>query len=157
MVAQATTLAQVGNPARFPRPVLWGAGGLIGLSILLAAFGRFSGETDIPRGGVVVVARDLRFADQPNGDVAVFDAGNGRVVHVVTGQAGFLRGTMRGLASARRRAGSDDTVPFRLTAWRDGRLTLDDPENGRHVELEAFGPTNEAAFAVLLQPEGAAQ
>ncbi len=33
-------------------------------------------------------------------------------------------------------------TPFRLTRWSDGRLSLDDPATDRHVDLEAFGPTN---------------
>ena len=45
-------------------------------------------------------------------------------------------------------------APFRLTRYADGRLALDDPSTGAHVELRAFGPTNEAAFARLL-PAGA--
>ena len=34
----------------------------------------------------------------------------------------------------------------------EGRLTLDDSATASHVELRAFGGTNEAAFAVLLAP-----
>jgi putative photosynthetic complex assembly protein len=41
-------------------------------------------------------------------------------------------------------------MPFRLTLWHDGRLVLDDPATGRHVDLRAFGTTNRNAFARLL-------
>jgi len=34
--------------------------------------------------------------------------------------------------------------------WRNGRLTLDDPETGYHIELNAFGPDNVAAYRTLL-------
>jgi hypothetical protein len=39
---------------------------------------------------------------------------------------------------------------LRFADRADGRLTLDDPSTGRHVELVAFGPDNEAVFAWLL-------
>jgi putative photosynthetic complex assembly protein len=37
-----------------------------------------------------------------------------------------------------------------LTRWADGRISLEDPETGRVIELDAFGPTNGEAFAQLL-------
>lgn len=133
----------------FPKSVLVGAGLLMLASIALAVLGRLRHATDVPSGTPVVV-RQLRFADMANGDVRVTDAQTGAVVKIIVGQAGFLRGTMRGLAQAREHDGSGPAIPFRLTLWRDGRLTLDDPVTHRHIELEAFGHTNEAAFAALL-------
>ncbi len=46
-------------------------------------------------------------------------------------------------------------MPFRLIAWSDGRLTLDDLATKRHIELEAFGPTNERVFAEFLSARSA--
>ena len=57
---------------------------------------------------------------------------------------------MRGLARQRIRQDADKAIPFRLTEWADGRLTLEDPTTGRRVEMEAFGITNEQVFANLL-------
>ena len=57
---------------------------------------------------------------------------------------------MRGLARQRLRQDADRDVPFRLTGWADGRLTLEDPTTGRRIEMEAFGITNEEVFAHLL-------
>ena len=45
-------------------------------------------------------------------------------------------------------------TPFRLSAWSDGRLTLDDPATARHIELQAFGSTNTEVFAQLLTAHG---
>jgi putative photosynthetic complex assembly protein len=135
----------------FPRAPLWGALALIIVAIGLAAVGRITGSTSIPTNGVPVATRELRFLDRPDHGVDVMDATTGNRVETVTGQAGFIRAALRTLASARKRAGEDAGPPFRLTAWQDGRLTLDDPTNGRHVELEAFGPDNEAVFAAMLQ------
>ena len=145
--------ANAGSAPSFPRPVLYGAAALVAVSIGLATLGRLRGVTEVPVAGTVVATRLLTFTDLPGGAVRVGDATTGQVVRIVTGQAGFLRGTMRGLASFRKFSGYGQTVPFRLTHWKDGRLTLDDLATRRHIELEAFGPDNEAAFAALLGPE----
>jgi putative photosynthetic complex assembly protein len=69
------------------------------------------------------------------------------------GGEGFLRGAMRGLARDRLRAGGTPDLPFRLRAWEDGRLTLEDSATGHVVELHAFGHGNAAAFLRLLTTE----
>jgi putative photosynthetic complex assembly protein len=47
-------------------------------------------------------------------------------------------------------------VPFTLTRWENGGLTLADPVTGRSVEVSSFGPDNRAVYANLLPaaPEG---
>ena len=145
-------------PDRFPRPVLIACGALVGFSILAAGFGRLVSAPQEPANGIPIASRDLRFVDRPDGGVDVIDATTAAHVTTITGQAGFLRATVRGLASARLRAGISppEQPAFRLTAWKDGRLTLDDLADHRHVELEAFGPSNEAVFVDLLNaPEHA--
>ena len=99
-----------------------------------------------------MITRELLFTDQPNGSVAVFDAADrSRPIETFAPETnGFLRGTMRGLAQPRQRQDASRTTPFRLTAYADGRLTLLDPTNGRSVEMEAFGHSNEEVFAHLL-------
>ena len=137
-------------PVGFPRPVLIAVGGMLALVVGVAALGRSRGaSTEIPA-STAVATRDLRFSDRADGAVVITEAPSDRLVSVVTGQAGFLRATMRGLAQERMRGEADGRPPFRLTQWADGRLTLDDPVTRRHVELEAFGETNEAVFASLL-------
>jgi putative photosynthetic complex assembly protein len=147
MPSTATTLSRSRD---IPAGLLWGAGALVGFALLVSIGGRMLEPAQVPADGVVVAARNLHFVDRADLGVDVIDADRALHVATVTGQAGFLRGTMRGLASARLRAGLTADAPFRLTAWKDGRLTLDDPTDGRHVELEAFGATNEQAFADLL-------
>ena len=135
---------------RFPRVPLIGAAALIGFTLLAVASVRLTGPVSNLPSSRPVAVRDLRFEDRPDGAVAIYDARDNQPVEVLEGQNGFLRATMRGLAQVRRRAGGGAEAPFRLTAWRDGRITLDDPQTGRHVELAAFGSTNEAVFARLL-------
>jgi putative photosynthetic complex assembly protein len=101
----------------------------------------------------VIAERVLRFEDRPNGAVAVID-----VQHPERSQLlppgvetdGFLRATLRALASERKLQGDGDHQPFRLSALADGRLVLQDLATGHDVDLEAFGHTNAGRFAALL-------
>ena len=68
----------------------------------------------------------------------------------MTGENGFLRGTLRGFARTRRADKIGSAAPFHLTGYADGRLVLLDPSTGRDVEIEAFGSANEAVFVRLL-------
>jgi len=139
----------VSDPA-LPRGVLLGVAGLLTALVIGAGLARYNGTTtDIPV-STPVAERDLRFEDQPDGGIAVVDARGERLITTLTGQNGFLRATLRGLAQQRKRVDTDERTPFRLTAWADGRLTLDDPVTGRHLELEAFGPTNKDVFVQFL-------
>ncbi len=123
---------------------------MIGLALIGAIAGRIAGPARVEETGSVVASRDLRFADRADGAVVVTDAQTEQTVDVLQGQQGFIRSTMRGMARARRLDGIGAAPPFRLTAWSDGRLTLDDASDGRHLELEAFGSLNVAVFARLL-------
>jgi putative photosynthetic complex assembly protein len=104
----------------------------------------------------IVVTRDLRFVDRDDGGVGVINVADGSTVAVIpAGGENFVRATMRGLARQRAREGISAEVPFRLTAWADDRLSLVDLGTHRSVELESFGPTNEANFARFLPLPGA--
>jgi putative photosynthetic complex assembly protein len=136
------------KPVIVSRPALLGAAALIGL-VMAAALARRDAvvaQTLAP----VVRERALLFTDRADGAVVVSDARDGRVVSVDAGQQGFLRQTMRGLALYREAQGGARHAPFTLTYYADRRLILRDPATKRQVELEAFGPTNEAVFARFL-------
>jgi putative photosynthetic complex assembly protein len=141
----------------FPLLPLVAAGAAIAITITVALVGRVTGVADSTDRTAPIALLDLRFQDRADGGVDVFDAEDGHTVEVVQpGTNGFLRATLRGLASQRKRASLDRDVPFRLTAWADGRLTLEDPTDRRLIDLGAFGPTNAAAFAQLLKAPGSA-
>lgn len=133
----------------FPRPVLLGAAALVLLSIAGAGFGRHMRHSDVP-GAVATAQLVFHVADRADGAVMVYAQGHDTPMRVITGQAGFLRGTLRALVRGRRMDGLGAAQPFRLTAYADGRLTLDDPATGDSIELEAFGRDNENVFARLL-------
>jgi putative photosynthetic complex assembly protein len=148
-------MSTLARPDTFPRAPLFGAAALVLLALAAAGLGRF-GRAPAVAEIAASAQRDLRFADRDDGAILVYQTGIADPVAVVTGQAGFLRGTLRALARERRldRLGAD--APFRLSAWPDGRLTLDDTATGQRIELEAFGSDNAAVFARLLAAQGTA-
>ena len=122
----------------------------IGLSLTIAVVGRLTAGAPAAETGTPVASRDLRFVDGPAGSVVIRNAQTDATIDTLTGENGFIRGTMRGLARNRKSEGVGNGPPFRLTAWADGRLTLTDTANQRKVELEAFGSENRAVFDRLL-------
>lgn len=143
------------SPSAIPRAAVWAMGGLMVLTIILAGIGRAGGfGTVAPEPQTVVASVELRFEDQRDGSVAVYEFPGGQTIAVLPpGTNGFIRGVLRGFARERRQHEVGQEPPFRLTRWEGGGLTLQDPLTGRSVELEAFGQTNFAAFARLL-PDG---
>ena len=122
-----------------PRAALLGAGFLVIGSLCLVSVARLTGYKP----------------ERPDGSVAVYNSAENRMVDFLPpGTNGFVRGVLRGLVRGRKAESIDATPPFRLTRWADGRLSLDDPSTGRHVDLEVFGPTNAAAFADILVASG---
>ncbi len=137
---------------KIPRGLLFGAGGLVGASLLLVIGARLTGFRPAePPVSAVVERADLRFVDRSDGAVLIYSAAGDRLVDTLPpGTNGFVRGVMRGLVRERNADKIGTLPPFRLTRWADGRLSLDDPSTGRHVDLEVFGPTNAGAFADIL-------
>lgn len=143
-----------------PRGALALCGTIVGLALAATATVRIGGIA--PSASPVllraaehvtpIVSRDLRFLDRADGAVVISDVTNGHPAGLVApgSTSGFIRGVMRGLARDRHMRGLGDGPPFRLTAWRDGELSLTDLATGRVLELSAFGSTNRAAFAALL-------
>ena len=134
----------------FPRGPLMAAGALVLAALAGTAAMRLSGVDIHNPDAAAVVTRELRFEDRPDGSIAVLDAGDQRLISTITGQSGFVRGTLRGLARERKRSGLGPEQAFQLIGRADGRLTLQDPATGRVVDLESFGPVNAAEFARLL-------
>ena len=134
----------------FPRMPLLGAAALVAFALCLAGYGRYAGLGVPARPGIATAERDLRFDDRSDGAVVVSLAGTGQVLDVMTGENGFLRGTLRGFARTRRAWGIGAEPPLHLAGYGNGQLILTDPSTGRLVELEAFGSQNEAVFVRLL-------
>ncbi len=143
----------------FPRGALIGAAALISVALLAAVSVRSGLVPEVANpqamradASVAVVSqRDLRFLDGADGSVLVRDVSGALVTTIdPSSEQGFVRGALRGLARERRLRDAAADAPFRLALWADGGLTLTDLATGRQIELGSFGPTNRAAFAVML-------
>jgi len=97
------------------------------------------------------VVKVLKFEDLQDGGVAVIDTSSNQVIHVVTGEAGFVRGILRTIARERRIRGLGKDEPVRLMSFKDGRLVLHDPLTNTQIELESFGSMNVESFRVFLK------
>ena len=135
---------------RRPHWPLAAAGALALGSIAAVAAVRLSGMPIQVPDAPTLSESALRFVDEPDGSIAVLEGSSGRLVDRVTGESGFVRGTLRGMARERKRQGIGPEQPFRLVAQADGRLTLLDPATGRRVDLQSFGPANARPFAHML-------
>ena len=139
------------NSGDVPKGPLWAA-----ISVVIVAVVLVIGAQQTDRGTLFtpeptpLETRELVFKDRGDGAVVVEDAGTRAVVAVLPpGGSGFVRGTLRALARERRQNGVGQEPPFTLIRGTDGKLTLQDPETGRRLDLGAFGPTNAGAFAQL--------
>jgi len=140
-----------GPRGSMPRGALIAAMAMVFGSLGLVAYTRLTDQGPPPDTGIVVASRELRFADRPDGGISVFVPGQAEPVDIVAPASnGFIRGTLRGLNRERRREDLAADVPFRIRAYADGRLTLEDMSTGRRIDLIAFGHTNAEAFARLL-------
>ncbi len=137
-----------------PRGVLIAIGALLLIALAGTAAVRLSGVSVREPDAMTVASRALRFDDGADGSIVITDATTGQPAARITGEQGFLRGTLRAVVRERKLRGLVSAVPLQLTSRADGRLTLTDPVTGSRIDLESFGPTNAAVFARWL-PQGA--
>lgn len=145
---------------RFPVGALYGAAGVVGITLALVfgmRFGLVERPETAPQQRVaakvkVIAERQFRFADRADGALVVTDATTDTVVTTLEpgSNSGFIRGTMRGLMRERMLHQVDRNGLVKITQWADGALTLTDPSTGRIIELGSFGGTNRAAYAALM-------
>jgi putative photosynthetic complex assembly protein len=144
----------------FPRTALIAIAAVMSLSIAFAGAARLTGFGSQTFGTPVSASKpslseDLKFSDEANGSVSVRDGRTSALVATLApGTNGFVRDVMRGLARERRMRGIGPAIPFRLTQWTSGQVYLEDLATGQRIDLQAFGPTNRAAFLQLLAPSG---
>ncbi len=139
-----------------PKPMLRVAVTMVAIvftmAILATQFGIFK-SADVYENPVA--QRPLSFDDTPDGGILVTDGQTGEVALTLPpGTNGFLRGALRAMADRRRIANKSQDAPFLLTAWGDGRITIEDPETGERVAVSSFGPTQVRSFVALLDKDG---
>jgi putative photosynthetic complex assembly protein len=139
------------------RKTLRAAAFLIALSLVGAAYGRFTGNATVmdDRSGVTEVVQ-LHFEDRSDGAVLVRE-GQHLIAVFEAGEGAFLRGALRALVRSRQLGGEGSEVPFELVLWKDGRLSLEDPVTDQNIVLNAFGPDNVRPFTDLLSASRALQ
>lgn len=167
----------------FPKAALFAAGLLIAASVAMVGTARLlearhpnPAPDVLQTAGIDPVAETvLRFEPLQSGSIRVSRAegdsqpmsaprsggtgnggsGSGEIVRVITpNEAGFIHGAMRGMRRARAQAGLDPAPVLTITRWSNGRVTVVDAATNFNLELDAFGATNKAAFAALLEPSG---
>ena len=139
-----------------PKPALRVAVAMVALvftlAILSSQFGLFK-SPDVYENPVA--QRALSFADASDGGILVKDGSTGEIALTLPpGTNGFLRGALRAMADRRRVAQKSADAPFLLTAWGDGRISIEDPETGERIAVSSFGPTQVKSFVALLDKEG---
>jgi putative photosynthetic complex assembly protein len=139
------------NPL-MPRKVLVAFASLILFSVVLVGAARLTGYgmSQVPQ-EPIVKSVDLRFEDRADGALVVRDAKDGSVVKVIEpGSDQFIRGILRAQVRMRHSYGVAVDQPYQVARLADGRLSVRDLATGRVIELRSFGPTNEGAYAALL-------
>ncbi len=147
-----TPMSEKSKNAGLPRGALIGILSLIAFALIAVLTGQLNniGRVTMPPSSEVG-QMTLRFVDRPDGAVEVYRVDDGERIEVVEpGTGGFIRGVLRGLTRERKLSGDTSRAPFLLRRWADGRLTLEDPQTGRVIDLGAFGVTNAGAFAKLM-------
>lgn len=141
------------------RVPLYLMGGIVAISLALTAsvtFGFFERqsvpvEARAAAGTKAIQERPLKFFDEADGTVRIEDGTTAEVLaRFGQGEGGFIRASVRSLVHQRRIRGQGAEVPFMLTEWENGDLTLADPVSGVNIEVTAFGSMNRVVYADLL-------
>ncbi|HSJ77985.1 MAG TPA: photosynthetic complex assembly protein PuhC, partial [Erythrobacter sp.] len=102
-------------------------------------------------GAKAIQERPLKFFDEADGTVRIEDGVTAEVLaRYGQGEGGFIRASVRSLVHQRRIRGQGAEVPFTLTEWDNGDLTLADPVSGVNIEVTAFGSMNRVVYSDLL-------
>jgi len=134
-------------------PLWFRASLVIGISVtlILSFMHRPATLSQTVSHGNAIASQQLKFIDREGGTVSIINAGDNTELAVLqVGEDGFMRSVMRGLANRRKSLGLGPEIPFELTLWEDGLVSLIDPATQKRVELSAFGKDNVAAFTRLL-------
>lgn len=142
--------------APFPRLQLAAVVTVLGIVLASATFARLTGFAVSSQAPLPIASVALHFNDMQDGSVAVVNADTGRLIARVPARGGgFIRSTMRVLATARAHDNIGPAAAFILNEMPGGTFQLFDPATGQRLDLVAFGPTNEGEFATLFFARGA--
>jgi putative photosynthetic complex assembly protein len=118
------------------------------LALLAQTTGIGAAKTDH---GQAVATYDVTMMEAEDGTVALRSAKDGAVlVGFDRGRGGFLRNSIRAFSLKRRQLNVAPEVPFTVTRWESGHITMTDIGTGHQIPVDAFGPTVTAMFAPLV-------
>lgn len=130
-----------------PRPYLLGVGTAVMAALIAVAVGVWGKPTAAPPAESPRASLTVRFIEQADGGLSVVDMATGQEMdRLAEGENGFLRTMLRVIRRDIERTPAVISMPFRIEAWQDNRVTLTDSATDRSVDLLAFGPTNAAVF-----------
>jgi putative photosynthetic complex assembly protein len=162
----------------FPKPLMIGAVALVVTSVILTAAVRYervrSGEVltpqeaarsvealgavppgvadaDIRGSASVVLARTFIIREHADKTITVAALdGSMSPRTFAENEGGFVRGTLRALRHRRGAVGNAGDPVLQISRLSDGRLIAEETGSGMVLDLAAFGATNRAAFAAVL-------
>ncbi len=142
-------MQQATAPMNFTsRPFILSVSGLVLASLISIGIGTWMRPAAEPVREVPRISLELRMLTAPEGDVVtVLDNSSGREIDRLVGdQSGFLRTMIRVIRRDLGPIEDVNSIPFRIEAWHDHRVTLEDLASGRRIDLRDFGPTNAEVF-----------
>lgn len=131
------------------------AGGILMVVVLvvttIATMTRDTTATPARAETPVLSSRQVAFEPQPEGVLIVRDADTGaEIAALVEADGGFVHNVVRVLTKERRRHAVAADMPYRISAYTNGRVSILDLSTGRVIDINAFGATQVESFAALL-------
>ena len=105
-----------------------------------------------PIRGEVSSSVEITVLDLPDGAVGVFQTqSNAPLARFESGEGSFVRTIFRSLVRDRRVRQVSAPPQFIIRGLSDGRVIVEDPSTGSHIDLDAFGHINAEQFRDMLQ------
>ncbi|MEM6381887.1 MAG: photosynthetic complex putative assembly protein PuhB [Pseudomonadota bacterium] len=95
--------------------------------------------------------QSIVFTENTDQTIAIIDPVSGQTLTTMPAQGeGLLRAAIRGLGRSRTAIGAELAEPYELRRLPNDGMYLFDPQTGRDIRLDSFGPTQTGALADLL-------
>jgi putative photosynthetic complex assembly protein len=123
------------------------------LGLAFVTLGKLTGlGTERVVNGAVVAAYPVTMMLEADDAVALRSVETGQIiVGFDKGRGGFLRNAIRAFGLKRNQMNVPPQIPFVVTRWESGRITLNDPATNHQVPVDSFGPMVTKMFAPLVE------
>ena len=137
----------------FLHPLVWVLLAMLGFWWLGASLaGDAQTAAQKPIRGEVSSSVEITVLDLPDGAVGVFQTqSNAPLARFESGEGSFVRTIFRSLVRDRRVRQGSAPPQFIIRGLSDGRVIVEDPSTGSHIDLDAFGHINAEQFRDMLQ------